>query len=62
LSVTCVSALNPATCNPPAPAGGSRRRPREVALLMGASGSCNLNNLKVTIGSSSTGGGSTSFG
>ena len=32
--------LNPATCNPPAPAGGLRRRPREVAFLMGASGSC----------------------
>jgi hypothetical protein len=27
---------------PPAPAGGSRRMTREVALLKGASGSCNL--------------------
>jgi hypothetical protein len=32
--------MNPATCNPPASAGGSRRRTREVALLKGASGSC----------------------
>jgi hypothetical protein len=32
--------MNPATCEPPAPAGGSRRRTREVAFLKGASGSC----------------------
>ena len=32
--------MNPATCNPPASAGGARRRTREVALLKGASGSC----------------------
>jgi hypothetical protein len=32
--------VNPETCIPPTPAGGSRRRPREVALLKGASGSC----------------------
>ena len=31
---------NPATCNPPVPAGGLRHRTREVALLMGVSGSC----------------------
>jgi hypothetical protein len=38
--VATIIKLNPATCNPSAPAGGSRHRTREVALLKGASGSC----------------------
>ena len=38
LGMFCKTNLNPATCEPPTPAGGSRHRSREVALLRGASG------------------------
>ena len=38
--------VNPATCNPPTPVGGSRRSTREVASLKGASGSCRRGSTK----------------